>query len=163
MEKQTVLYRHSELKRDASGKAFPQTRVTIAAVVSNGKLHVGAVRCSAKDTYIKEEGRKDALDRAKSKPIMVVDVVDESNMRRQFSAVADGLALTIIRNPQWIGEHYSEWNKEHKKIKAEKKAQIEEAKRLVRKAYKEKYPRTFVKGKLETTPVEEILAVQQHN
>lgn len=162
---ETVLFRHSELKRDASGKAAPQTRVTIAAVVGNGKLYLGAVRCSSKDTYIKEDGRTDALSRAKAKPILVVDITDPSNLRRQFSAVADGLALTIIRNPQWIGEHYAEWNKTHKAFKAAKKAEIEEAKRLVRKAYAEKYPKEFKRGKLIPHPAttEEIKAVQQHN
>ena len=69
-------------------KALP--RITVCGIYDSetNKLSIGVSRCSSKDLFSKEIGRKLAHERAETKPICVVDILPNEVISHVFFTLA---------------------------------------------------------------------------
>lgn len=72
-------------------KALPRTTICGVYDSETNKLSIGVSRCSPKDLFSKEIGRKLAQERAETKPICVVDVLPNEVVSHVFFALARNL------------------------------------------------------------------------
>ena len=75
---------------DTSIPRKPLPRITVCGVYDSetNKLSIGVSRCSPKDLFSKEIGRKLAQERAETKPVCVVDILPNEVISHVFFSLA---------------------------------------------------------------------------
>lgn len=81
------------------------SRITVAAIIENGTVKFGVSRCSAKDSFVKKQGRMIASGRALKKPFTITPS-PEANLIPWFVGKAKEIAFNVEHNPQLVHESH---------------------------------------------------------
>lgn len=74
----------SQRKKGITSLIKTGKRQTVAGLIKDNKIQIGVATCSYNDKFTKKEGRAEAIKKATEKPSLVVDIINEKKVSRQF-------------------------------------------------------------------------------